>query len=300
MKNSVVISLIFSLILGTFSSILSRNQKSIMAADIDVDHRGANGQIIQIIGEVKIERKSGRIARLNNGTRIYPGDKLLTAKNAQIMIQCADLTIQSVAAKQSQLNNCALANKKSKCPSEIIDCPHRGDELAWNNPSIPYIISPRRTTLPKNEPILLRWNDIADSYIVQVTGKGVDWETEVNSNEIVYPNNPPLKSGIYYSLIVETDTGRFSLEEKTSKLGFKILDQDTQNQVDSQIEKLLNKEGLTDEGKALSEAYIYAKYDLKTKAIATLEEAINSGVKTTPIYRQLGELYREIALSSTL
>ena len=61
-----------------------------------------NGQILNISGEVQLQRQDGRNIRPTSGTPIYPGDKLQTSQNGQITIQCADLGIKSI--KRAKIN----------------------------------------------------------------------------------------------------------------------------------------------------------------------------------------------------
>ena len=121
---------------------------SIATSALAASNRISNGLIIHSSGEVAIERQNGRIVRPTGGTLIYPGDKLRTAQNAQLMIQCADLGIKSIAPGENQLNSCLLAKEESKsdCSADLVKCPDRGDDkISWNSAPIPYIISPRRT-----------------------------------------------------------------------------------------------------------------------------------------------------------
>ncbi|MEG4329454.1 hypothetical protein, partial [Microcoleus sp. herbarium5] len=70
---------------------------SIATTALAASNRISNGLIIHTSGEVAIERQDGRIVGPTSGTRLYPGDKLRTAQNAQLTIQCADLGIKSIA-----------------------------------------------------------------------------------------------------------------------------------------------------------------------------------------------------------
>jgi hypothetical protein len=103
---------------------------SIATSALAASNRISNGLIIHSSGEVAIERQNGRIVRPTSGTPIYPGDKLRTAQNAQLMIQCADLGIKSIAPGENQLNSCLLAKEESKsdCSADLVKCPDRGDD----------------------------------------------------------------------------------------------------------------------------------------------------------------------------
>jgi tetratricopeptide (TPR) repeat protein len=169
-----------------------------------------------------------------------------------------------------------------------------------NDPLIPYIVSPRRTALLNALPIL-RWNAVlsATCYTISVIDEeeeDVLWDTEVNATEVVYPGEPPLKPRIYYSLMVEADTGASSQAEELSDLGFWLLDEEKSQQVRSVGSQLANLE-LAKEAEALALAYLYIGYELRAEAIETLEALVKEGSQTAAVYRTLGALYEKVGLS---
>ncbi|PSB24877.1 hypothetical protein C7B69_13130 [filamentous cyanobacterium Phorm 46] len=282
----------------TNSSKISANNLIISPA-IAATTRIPNGQILNISGEVQLQRQDGRNIRPTAGTPIYPGDKLQTSQNGQITIQCADLGIKSIQAGENQLNSCLLARDKSKsdCNKNLINCPDRGDDkIAWNNAPIPYIISPRRTQLLGNKPVL-RWNPVAGatSYKLSILENRakLNWEMTVNGTEAVYSGEPALKPGVKYRLIVEANTGVYSespLMEGDSE--FSLLDE-------KEVEGVKEAVGAIEQqvpnaaSQKLAIAQVYLSANLIAEAIETLESLPRSGVETPPIYRSLGDLYRE-------
>ena len=116
--------------------------------------------------------------------------------------------------------------------------PPRGD----TNALIPYIISPRNTLVLTDKPVL-RWNASpgATSYVVSIkTNKGdVIWETQVETTEVVYPGQPPLKPGVNYVMTVIADNERSSEEEEEdiSELQFRLLDETERQPVQTEIAK---------------------------------------------------------------
>ncbi|TAE50567.1 MAG: hypothetical protein EAZ88_20235 [Oscillatoriales cyanobacterium] len=243
--------------IGANLSKISANNPIISPA-IAATTRIPNGQILNITGEVQLQRQDGRNVRPSAGTPIYPGDKLQTSQTGQITIQCADLGIKSIKAGDNQLNSCLLASEKSKdeCNKNLIRCPDRGDDqIVWNKAPIPYIISPRRTKLLGNKPIL-RWNPVAGatSYKLSILENKakLNWEMTVNGTEAVYPGEPALKPGFKYRLIVEANAA----------------------------------------SQKLAIAQIYRSANLIAEAIEILESLPAAGVETPPIYRTLGEMYQ--------
>ncbi|TAF00022.1 MAG: hypothetical protein EAZ79_03960 [Oscillatoriales cyanobacterium] len=255
----------------------------IISPAIAATTRIPNGQILNISGEVQLQRQDGRNVRPSAGTPIYPGDKLQTSQTGQITIQCADLGIKSIKAGENQLNSCLLASDKSKdeCNKNLIRCPDRGDDqIVWNNAPIPYIISPRRTKLLGNKPTF-RWNPVAGatSYRLSILENKakLNWEMTVNGTEAVYPGEPALKPGFKYRLIVEANTGVSSespLEEGDTE--FRLLDE-------KEVEGVKDAVGTIEQQvpNAASQKLAIAQIYLSKNLIAE-----------APIYRMLGEMYQ--------
>ena len=279
-----------------FSKISANNL--IISPAIAATTRIPNGQILNISGEVQLQRQDGRNIRATAGTPIYPGDKLRTSQNGQITIQCADLGIKSIKAGENQLNSCLLASDKAKsdCNKSLIHCPDRGDDkIAWNNAPIPYIISPRRTQLLGNKPTL-RWNPVAGatSYKLSILENKakLNWEMTVNGTEAVYPGEPVLKPGVKYRLIVEANTGVSSespLGETDSEFG--LLDEKEVEQVKEAV-RTIEQQVPNAASQKLAIAQLYRSANLNAEAIETLESLLAAGVETAPIYRMLGEMYQ--------
>ena len=272
---------------------------SIATTALAASNRISNGLIIHTSGEVAIERQNGRIVRPTSGTPIYPGDKLRTAQNGQVMLQCADLGIKSIAGSENQLNSCLLAKEKSKadCSADLVKCPDRGDDkITWNSAPIPYIINPRRTKLLENKPTL-RWNPVAGatSYKLSLRENGakLNWEMTVAGTEAVYPGEPALKPGVKYRLIVEANTGASSenaVEEGDTE--FRVLDESEVQRVKSEV-GAIGQQVPNENAKKLATAQTYLNTNLIAEAIETLETLPKTGVETAPIYRTLGDLYLE-------
>ncbi len=292
MKHRVAISVGLSSMLATVYWEIGSNQRSMMPAALATSHTLSNGQIIELNGDVQLIRSNRRMVRATTGTRIYPGDTLRTAQTGQVLIQCADLSIQSVPAGQHQLNRCPKASEQSGGLSGIIAPPHRGDAITWNNAQIPYIISPRRTKLLNDKP-MLRWNPVpgATSYTVNVQGEGVNWTTQVSNTQVVYAGDQPLKPGGHYLLFVETNTGALSLDEpvRPGGLHFSLLDENQAQYVRAAAQQI-TQQNWTDQTKALALANLYIKNGLICEAIEKLEALAAGGLETASIYHTLGDL----------
>ncbi|NEP14836.1 MAG: hypothetical protein F6K14_32515 [Symploca sp. SIO2C1] len=286
MKPRVALSIGLGLILANVSSIIP--------VGVAASPRISNGQIIQIKGNVQLKRSHGRVIRPQAGTRVYPRDKLVAANGTQVLVQCTDLSTLLVEGYgENQLNGCASPTQEAQCTPGTYKCPHRGDLITLNNSSTPYIISPRRTKLLNNQP-RLRWNPVSEatSYTVSIKGEGVDWKTQVSDTQIVYPGEQPLQPGSHYLLIVRADTGASSTDEPVipGGLGFSLLETTPAQQVHSQSEKIAQK-SWTEQAKTLALANLYLNNGLTLEAVEMLENLVNSGVETAPIYNNIGKLY---------
>ncbi|MEG4577779.1 hypothetical protein QUA56_34720 [Microcoleus sp. N3A4] len=280
-----------------FPEIFANNP--IISPAIAATKRIPNGQILNISGEVQLQRQDGRNIRPTAGTPIYPGDKLQTAQNGQITIQCADLGIKLIKAGENQLNSCLLVSdtSQSECNRNLIRCPDRGDgKIAWNSAPIPYIISPRRTKLLDSKPIL-RWNPVAGatSYKLSLRENGakLNWEMTVSGTEAVYPGEPALKPGVKYRLIVEANTG-VSSESAVGEgdIEFGLLDEKQVEAVKDAV-GAIDKQVPNENAKKLAISSVYLNTNLIAEAREILEDLQQTGVETPPIYRTLGDLYLE-------
>ncbi|MFP4101723.1 tetratricopeptide repeat protein [Coleofasciculus sp.] len=249
-----------------------------------------NGQILQITGNVQIQR-SGRRIEPQIGTDIYPEDQLSIANASEVILQCADLSSQTLSPGNNRLNPCPAATEQTECTPGTYKCPHRGD-IAWNN-RIPYIITPRRTAILTDKP-LLHWNGLPDanSYTVTLEGEGIEWTTQVSDTQITYPGEPPLQPGGHYLLIIEADTGESSLDEPPlpGGLNFSRLDEQQAQQIQTQATQI-TQQPWNQTAKALALATLYSKHHLHAQAIATLESLIADGVESAAIYRKIGDRY---------
>lgn len=188
---------------------------------------------------------------------------------------------------------CLAANEtlKAQQNNDLDDedlLPSRGAVAVSDN--IPYIISPRRTLLLNGRPII-RWNPVKDatSYTVIVKGpSGYLWQNEVTENEVVYPGEPVLKPGVYYTIIVDANTGASSLDDENLVQGFEVINE-------SDRLNLQNAAATTEE-ESLKLAKLYRENSLRSEAIAILEKLATRGSDNEEIYQLLGKLYREIGL----
>ena len=282
MKNKLIPTVIVSLSC-LFPTPLSASEETPIA------------RLIEVIGEVKLLRRDGtQYQETTIGADLYRGDLLQPEEGAIAKIHCtADNAIERLpdGVPSGVANFCAKAK-----PLEGDRAIYRGDLQRMMNADIPYIITPRATPILSDRP-LLRWNAVANtqSYQVKVIGDGVNWEVQVQENQVIYAGEQPLQPGGNYQIIVYTNNEASSLDEGVQGLGFKLVDERTAQRLQRQIVQL-QQQSLSEMGKALAIAHLYSSEGLFAEAIATLETLANQGSKSAAVYRILGELYWQVGL----
>ena len=249
--------------------------------------------IVDLTGDVQ-RKKAGwsNFQSANFGDLLSLSDELKLSTKASAIVYCSNQSEWKVpSGKVSRISEgCPGGTPILKLPNS-----RRSSPRDPNNPDIPYIISPRNTSLLNDRPIL-RWNAVsgATSYIVQVKGSGVDWKIETSDTEIEYTGEPPLEKGLRYRVTVVTDNGASSRSER--RVGFTVLDDQKANSVLAAVEKL-KQQGLTKEAEGLALAHLYRGNNLQAEAIELLEGLVKGGSQTVAIYRLLGDIYQQGGLS---
>ena len=189
------------------------------------------------------------------GTVLHRGDQLRPAKGAKAVVLCDGLTTWTVpAGVPSGLSTGCPPPQK---PVLVRDGGTIGPSRGASDNSIPYIISPRRTSLLNGQPIL-RWNEISSKDVTEyrvVIRKeelgDVVWETKAKESGIQFPDDTRLQSGVAYLLVVEAKNGTSSEDEGTPDLRFSLMDEAEVRRVESIVEELEGLE-LADEAKSFA------------------------------------------------
>lgn len=250
------------------------------------------GTILTATGQVSIKRSGwSNYQPAAVGTSLDNGDLIWPAAGSQVKLQCSNGTQQPVpsGSPSGVANICP--------PPNVGNDPTMGDAIAGIDPNLPYLISPRRTHLLSQTPTI-RWNAVtgANSYRVRVRGVGVDWKTEVTTNQVVYGGETPLQPGEYYLITIITDSGASSTDDPGMQLGFTILDDSKKANLQADLTEL-SQQQLGQPEQTLAQAILYQKYELRTEAIETLETAISANIKSAQIYHTLAGLYEEVQLN---
>lgn len=270
-------------------------------------------------GKVRIDGESPpRKFMAGVRTELNKGDLIFPEKGVRVTILCPDGSRRSVSAGvPSGLGTICLvwrtdATRGTQDPNVA----------GGIDSSIPYLITPRHTLLLSATP-LLRWNPVvgANQYTVEVRSPtSTVWKTQTRETQISYAGKP-LEPGTTYSLVVTTNMGRSSQEDKTpggeltASLDFKVLRPSEAKEVRTMTEKLLQSNP-QDETAALMLAtyygdYVlpsgaiaayglsqdnYQTYSLSAEAIALLETQVHQGKQSPALYRTLGDLYWQTGL----
>ncbi|MCC5624280.1 lipopolysaccharide assembly protein LapB [Nostoc sp. CHAB 5715] len=293
MKRSLSISIVLNLLLTTTNWVSASYETSTatqaVEAPTDCEHVG---RIIEIQGYVRLKRKEWRdYHRTFVGTKLCLGDLLQPVSKAKVIVQCTDpeqnLWTVPNGMPSGAANGCPPPYELIYRPTGPI--PPTRDPIARR---IPYIISPKNTWLLSDKP-KLRWIAVPDatSYVVRISGSGVNWETEVSTTEVVYPGEPSLKPGEGgYLLTVEADNG-----ESSDKATFGLLDANQATIVRDATERIA-KENLTDDAKTLAQAELYIGQGLIAEATEILSASTVKDSQTAAIYYILGDLYAQVQL----
>jgi hypothetical protein len=252
--------------------------------------------ISEIKGDVRLKRSQWNSYQpVNMGDVLNPSDQLQLSAGASATVMCDNLSVWIVPLKKVSLvsDGCGSETPTQNRPNSPRVRPRTPNE------SIPYIISPRNTVLLTNRPIL-RWNAVPGVTRYQVrlqdASLTLDWQIETSKTQIEYSGKPPLKSGSYYLVIVETDKGVSSEEEQGNDLSFTLLDAQKAELVRAEIAQL-KQQKLTQEAEGLALAYLYQSHDLKAEAIELLEGLVKRESQTAAVYQLLGYLYLHMGLS---
>ena len=296
MKCRVSLSIVLGLILtatdwGTASNCQS---KVTLAVELSTNTCNPVGRVISVQGAVQLKRQGWSDYHSTNvGAVLCLGDVVRPAKGARVIVQCADPNQNPWTVPDGVPSGVATGCPEPNEPLFRTTGPltPTRDPLARG---IPSIISPNSTLLLDDKPTL-RWQVVpgATSYIVRLSGPGVNWETEVSTTEVVYPGEPPLQPVEQgYLLTVEADNG-----ESPGKGTFGLLDEQQAQGVRTASDRIASQ-NLSEEAKALALADLYIGHELIAEALEVLEASVAKGSKTAAIYHTLGDLYGQIELLS--
>jgi hypothetical protein len=243
-----------------------------------------------VSGNVKLLRGKLKPQLLKVGMSLRSTDKLLLAKGSLVRVRCQNRSRWQPKAPGtfSVATGCKVPKEVQTSSSRLM--PTRSSD----DPSRPYLISPRETRIVDPQP-LLRWNPVVGMlrYQVEVSGPGVAWTAEVSQPEVRYGGKETFQPGMRYRVRVKgTEEEIFSNEVIT---GFSLLDATTVKQVKGEIEAL-QREQLSSEAEVLELAYLEQSYELYSAAIDRLSQWVAQGNQSAAVEKLLGDLYWQVEL----
>ena len=249
--------------------------------------------LLVVEGEVLLKRDGwSDFHPTSFGVILYRGDQLQPASDAQAVVLCDNLSAWTVPpGVRSGLNN--------GCPQSSEPQLVRGESAIGNtrgssDPLIPYIISPRATSLLDLTPTL-RWNSVPGAKKYSLRISGTDWQAESNNTEYVYDGQAPLQSGVDYLLIVEADNGKSSQDEGAPGLGFSLLSDEEAGHVHAAA-AMIEELTLSDKAKGFALAQLYSGQGLHAEAAELLEGLADAESPAANVCRALGDLYQQVGL----
>lgn len=250
--------------------------------------------ISEIKGDVEVKYNgNSKYEKIYPGNILNPSDKLRLSKNASAKVMCNNLFVWEIDSQGEfpVSKGCPSTNTSVFRKNTLTD-----KARAANNSNIPYLISPRNTTILNGKPTL-SWNPVsAASYRVQIfsVGEEFNWTTEVGEATVVYSGNKPMPPGIYKVNITASDGA--STKDKDDSVFFIMPDEKDISQINGYVEELQQKP-LSNSSKILALAHLYRSYDFNAKAIELLEELVKDGNQTTAVHQLLGSIYKQIGLN---
>ncbi|MEL7035316.1 MAG: tetratricopeptide repeat protein [Cyanobacteria bacterium J06592_8] len=271
------------------------------------------GRIIEADGQAFLKRKNWSEYRPTFvGTELYAEDQIKLESEANLMAICYENweTWRIPANTVSQPLDGCLATQCVPTDDGCVpfDASRIGNQV-FAADNIPYIISPRHTYLLSNQPLVLRWNPVANAtrYTVKIKSPSEEiWETEVSENQVTYSEKNIFKPDLRYTVIIYADTEDADTEVSSLDVespfpkkdplgeGFIFVSEAEQQQILATAEQLTQQLG--GEAQVLTLAGFYQRKGLNTEAIAILESFIEKGYHTAAVYQMLGTLYQQIQL----
>jgi len=265
--------------------------------------------IFQVKGKVTVKKPQWKkTLPASVGLTLSFDDKLEVAANASVKVYCSNLKQWTVkTGKYIVSSGCPRGNPVIRLVNSnnlTLSLPNtiRRHENMTPRPAgqreevlakLPYLITPRQTNILTNRP-RLRWNAVpgATNYTIKIDG--VNWETQTNKTEIVYPGEPPLEAGRRYRVTIEADNGASSRRDDEN-VGFTVLDEQTKKTVLDAV-KAVQQQQLSPEEAGLVLAHLYRGYGLYGDAVEVLEGLVKQNSQVATVYQLLGDTYLKIEL----
>lgn len=266
--------------------------------------------IFQVKGKVTVKKPQWKKSLpASVGLTLSFDDELEVAANASVKVYCSNLKQWTVkpgkyivssgcprgnpVIRLLNSNNLTLSLPNTIRPNTENMTPRPAGQREEVLAKLPYLITPRETNIITNRPSL-RWNAVpgATNYTIKIDG--VNWETQTNKTEIVYPGEPLLEAGRRYRVTIEADNGASSRRDDEN-VGFTVLDEQTKKTVLDAV-KTVQQQQLSPEEAGLVLAHLYRGYKLYGDAVEVLEGLVKQNSQVATVYQLLGDTYLKIGL----
>lgn len=256
----------------------------------------AFGLLLDITGEAEIRHVGWKkYAPIQFATRLTQDDIVRLNGNATATLVCDDLSLQPL-----------LGNKDSSLIAMSRVCPEGSPKLVERDGAlvpaarpgigddIPYILSPRHTSVQQDE-LQFTWQAVnSDSYSVKVKDASqgtVLWETTSATTSVSYAGSE-LVPGDTYQLIVTTNDGVSSADE--GPVSFTVLSDEAQEQLEEWKALIEQMTSLSPAARDFLLAQVYMESGLHADAIAQLAGSTQPRAPIAELL--LGDLYSLIGL----
>lgn len=248
--------------------------------------------IINFSGDVKVKKDEwSQWQKADSVRTLSPNDQIEIGTNSSATIYCSDLSEWTIEQPGTYwlYDGCSPGEPTLKLPNSNNDTRRPGGIKEQALQNIPYIISPRNTSILNNQPTI-RWNAVpgATQYRVIVE----DWEAETSDTEIIYTGELEAEFFYFVNVVANND----SSSEDEAEVGFKVLEEQKEKDTLAHIEAVKQQQ-LTEEAEGLVLAHLYRGNDLNIDAISVLEELVQKGSKQVSVYQLLGDIYQQVGLS---
>jgi hypothetical protein len=172
------------------------------------------------------------------------------------------------------------------------------------DPQQPYILAPRNTAIMPGQEfgfaprkLMLRWHPTEEAQTYRVVVKTLlsgRWVSEPTSGSSIRYSGE-LEPSTTYQICLMSDRDSGGICNASSLPTFKVLDVDTAEKVKQEMERL-QAQNLPAPIHQLSQANLYARYELHQAAIDTLRPLVDSGSENLAVYKLQAQLYEQIGL----
>lgn len=232
---------------------------------------------------------------------VCTGDRVNVKKGATVQVECfssgavleftdssLDVDSRCAPTPQAEMPEVCAEGSRGHCS---------GSNKGPGNENNPVRIRPYNSLLLDGRPFL-SWYSVpgATNYVVEIHGKGVNWQKKVAGTNLPYPTEEAaMQPGNAYRVVIVAVNGSSPIGSP-SESSVNLLASDKAKQI-MEMTRLLNSLKIPSDEKAVLDLdSIYMSRGLLTATITTLEARVRAGSRSPVVYRKLGDRYLEAGL----